>query len=54
MYPDDFQYLDNGQFERLTGTNDIRNNVHSLDELKKLFESSSKSFRENSAKYYLY
>jgi len=54
MYPDDFQYLDNGQFERLTGTNDIRNNVHSLDELKKLFESSSKSFRESSAKYYLY
>jgi uncharacterized protein YbbC (DUF1343 family) len=54
MYPNDFAFLDNGQFERLTGTNDIRNATYSLDQLKTKFETESKSFKESSAKYYLY
>jgi uncharacterized protein YbbC (DUF1343 family) len=54
MYPNDFQYLDNGQFERLTGTDAIRKGTYTLDQLKTQFEDSSKSFQELSSKYYLY
>lgn len=54
MYPNDFQILDSGQFERLSGTNDIKNGTCTLEELKAKFESSSKSFKESSSKYYLY
>jgi uncharacterized protein YbbC (DUF1343 family) len=54
MYPDSFAYLDNGQFERLTGTDSIRAGTYTLAELKAQFEESSRTFKENSAKYYLY
>ena len=54
MYPGDFKYLDNGQFERLTGTESIRAGTYTLAELKTRFETSSKTFREISSKYYLY
>src|SRR5574344_880087 len=54
MYPDSFAYLDNGQFERLTGTDSIEAGTYTLAELKAQFEESSRTFKENSAKYYLY
>jgi len=54
LYPDSFQYLDNGQFERLTGTDAIRNGTRTLAELQAQFAESSGSFKESSARYYLY
>jgi uncharacterized protein YbbC (DUF1343 family) len=54
LYPDDFQVLDSGQFERLSGTDAIKNGTCSLDDLKAKCESDSKSFKAASAKYYLY
>ena len=54
MYPNDFQYLDSGQFERLTGTDAIRKGTYTLDQLKTQFEESSSSFQKLSSKYYLY
>jgi len=54
MYPGQFAYLDNGQFERLTGTDKIRNGTVTLKKLKTQFKNSSESFREYSSRYYLY
>jgi len=54
LYPDDFRVLDSGQFERLSGTDAIKNGTCSLEDLKTKCESDSKSFKAASAKYYLY
>lgn len=54
MYPNDFQYLDNGQIENLTGGDYIKNGTYTLEELNEKFKNSSQDFKEYSSKYYLY
>jgi len=54
LYPDAFRVLDNGQFERLTGTDTVKKGVYSLAELKAAFSRSCATFKEASGKYRLY
>lgn len=54
MYPNDFEYLDNGQIENLTGGEYIKDGTYTLEELSQQFTDSSEQFKEYSSKYYLY
>lgn len=54
MYPDDFKFLETNTIDKIGGTDAIRTGSAMLADLKAKFESSSKSFKESSAKYYLY
>lgn len=54
LYPTSFEYLSDNMIDLITGGTYIREGTYTLDELRDRFAASSKEFKENSAKYYLY
>jgi uncharacterized protein YbbC (DUF1343 family) len=54
MYPNDFAFLETNTIDLISGSDYIKNATYTLDQLKDKFESSSKEFKSNSAKYHLY